>query len=193
MNNMTFFHPTFPIELIGQWYPEPTDALHPNLLDWLYDPSSLTARLKSHCHEFHVQLLGQTSTICQAEEAMAEILAGEPVLAREVVLYCDNQPQVFARSLLPLSSLTGAEQQLADLGTTPLGQVLFNNPLLRRARIEVARFEHDSTVAQFAHQLQLTAEHALWGRRSLFTLNNKPLLVAEVFLPGALAYRQHRN
>jgi chorismate--pyruvate lyase len=122
-------------------------------------------------------------------EAVDAIPAGEEVLVREVLLYCDDKPQVFARSLLPLSSLTGAEQALADLGSQSLGQVLFNNPSLERKVIEIAEFDLTSSVGKLADNLQLNITHALWGRRSIFVLENKPLMVAEVFLPGAFAYQ----
>ncbi|MDX2368776.1 MAG: chorismate lyase, partial [Colwellia sp.] len=96
-------------------------------------------------------------------------------------------------SLLPLSSLTGAEQALANLGTQSLGQVLFNHPSLERKLIEVATFDLTSSVGKLARDLQLNMTHALWGRRSIFVLEDKPLMVAEVFLPGAFAYLNSEN
>jgi len=181
----------FPITLAGQWQTPSTallTTLSDNLSHWLLDQGSLTARLISHCQHFRVELLGQQQVLCSESEANDLIKAGEPVLVREVLLYCDEVAQVFARSLLPLSSLTGDEQKLANLGNQPLGQVLFNNPSLVRQRIELASFSAKSTVANLAEELQLTSETPLWGRRSIFMLEDKPLMVAEVFLPGAFAY-----
>jgi len=179
----------FPITLPSHWQSSDSYPLPEHLQYWLLDPNSLTARLKAHCHQFRVELLGQTIESCQAHEAVDSIPAGEKVLVREVLLYCDDIPQVFARSLLPLSSLTGAEQALANLGTQSLGQVLFNHPSLERKVIEVATFDLTSSVGKLANDLQLTITHNLWGRRSVFMLENKPLMVAEVFLPGAFAYQ----
>jgi len=179
----------FPITLASHWQNSDTCTQPEHLQSWLLDPDSLTARLKKHCHQFRVELLGQKVEPCQAHEAVADIPVGEKVLVREVLLYCDDKPQVFARSLLPLSSLTGAEQELANLGTKSLGQVLFNNPSLERKTIEVAMFDDNSTVGKLAKNLQLEVPHSLWGRRSIFVLDDKPLMVAEVFLPNAYAYQ----
>ena len=188
--NMTTEHSLFPVQMIANWQSPETLPIANNLHDWLLDPSSLTARLKSHCQRFHVVLLGQRIQACQASEANDDIRAGEQVLVREVLLYCDDIPQVFARSLLPLRSLTGEQQQLAHLGTQSLGQVLFNHPQLQRKKIEVATFDQHSTVATLAHYLALKKiSSPLWGRRSVFVLDEKPLMVAEVFLPGAVAYQ----
>jgi len=180
----------FPITLSNHWRDAKTYLLSEHLQGWLLDPNSLTARLKSHCQQFRVELLGQQVESCHANDTFADITVGEAVLVREVLLYCDEKPQVFARSLLPLSSLTGAEQALANLGTQSLGQVLFNNPSLQRQAIEVAEFDEYSAVVKLADDLHLDTKHTLWGRRSIFILENKPLMVAEVFLPGAFAYQQ---
>ncbi|MBL0710484.1 MAG: chorismate lyase [Colwellia sp.] len=191
------FQSLFPVTLVtpsqnsSHWQDAQRYALPEYLLSWLLDPDSLTARLKTHCHQFRVELLGQQVENCQASEVFDGILVGEKVLVREVILYCDEKPQVFARSLLPLSSLTGAEQALANLGTQSLGQVLFNNSSLERQVIEVAKFDANSSVAQLACHLQLPVDHDLWGRRSIFVLENKPLMVTEVFLPNAFAYQQN--
>ena len=179
----------FPVTLPNHWQHSDSSVLPEHLRSWLLDPDSLTARLKTHCHQFSVELLGQQVEYCQPHEAVAAIPAGEKVLVREVLLYCDDKPQVFARSLLPMSSLTGAEQALANLGTQSLGQVLFNNPSLERKTIEVATFDLNSSVGKLAGDLQLNVTHSLWGRRSIFVLENKPLMVAEVFLPGSVAYQ----
>ncbi|MCW8864842.1 MAG: chorismate lyase [Colwellia sp.] len=181
----------FPVTLSNHWQSAERFTIPDSLLSWLLDPNSLTARLKTRCQDFRVELLGQQVESCQEAEVFTGIRVGEKVLVREVLLYCDEKPQVFARSLLPLSSLTGAEQALANLGTQSLGQVLFNNPSLERQAIEVAKFSANSTVAKLATDLQLTVKHDLWGRRSIFVLENKPLMVAEVFLPDAFAYQQH--
>ncbi|MDO6486286.1 chorismate lyase [Colwellia sp. 6_MG-2023] len=189
------FKSFFPVTLSSFWHDANDSFIDENLKSWLLDPASLTLRLKSHCHQFRVELLGQQVEKCQESEAVDLILAGEEVLVREVLLYCDDKPQVFARSLLPLSSLTGAEQALANLGTKSLGEVMFNNPSLKRKTIEVAEFDATSTVSQLANKLPgvrkpLISANNLWGRRSIFILENKPLMVSEVFLPGAFAYQQ---
>jgi chorismate--pyruvate lyase len=180
----------FPVTLSSHWQSPDSCVLAEHLQSWLLDPNSLTARLKTHCHQFRVELLGQQVECCQAHEAVADIPVGEKVLVREVLLYCDDKPQVFARSLLPLSSLTGDEQALTNLGSQSLGQVLFNNPSLERKVIEVAAFDLNSSVGKLAQDLQLNFTHTLWGRRSIFMLENKPLMVAEVFLPGAFSYQE---
>lgn len=181
----------FPITLSSHWLRSDSCVLPTHLKSWLLDPNSLTARLKKHCHQFRVELLGQRIEPCQSHEAVEGIPSGEEVLVREVLLYCDDKPQVFARSLLPISSLTGSKQALANLGTQSLGQVLFNDPSLERKIIEIAEFDSSTSVSKLAQKLQLPVSSTMWGRRSVFMLENKPLMVSEVFLPGAFAYQSN--
>lgn len=186
----------FPVTLQTQWTSAEQysadvyhEIAHEKLLNWLLDPSSLTARLKTHCHDFRVEVLGQQITPCSQLEANEDITLGEQVLVREVLLFCDNKPQVFARSLLPLKSLTGEEKKLAQLGEQPLGQVLFNDPNLVRKGMEVTCFKQPSSLSNLVNQLGLFDATSLWGRRSVFVLRNKPIMVAEVFLPDSFAYK----
>ena len=188
MIKMNTQHPLFPVKMVASWRSPSSEKVNEYLLDWLLDPSSLTARLKKHCQQFRVQVLGQKIEACSDLESNDDIKVAEPVLVREVLLFCDEVPQVFARSLLPLSSLTGDEKKLAELGNQSLGQVLFNSPQLQRKCIEISSFNRDNSVAKLASHYQLPNQEKLWGRRSVFMLQGKPLMVGEVFLPGAHAY-----
>ena len=185
-------HPLFPVNLICQWQPAAKFDLPDHLLTWLLEPGSLTAKLKQHSQSFRVEVLGQKIEACDELEANEVIQAGDKVLVREVLLYCDDTPQVFARSLMPLSTLTDEEQQLAELGTQPLGQVLFNNPTLERKNLEIAYFDQNTSVAKLVNTLSINVNETIrmWGRRSLFFIHQKPLMVAEIFLPGGFAYQQ---
>ena len=178
----------FPVNLDADWSHLSAKDFSPVLADWLFDAGSLTARLTARCQEFKVILLGQQHHMVSAYEACEHIPEGTQVIAREVLLYCDNHPQVFARSLMPLTSLTGEEAALSELGDKPLGQAIFNSPHLTRGDFAVAQFDNDSGVASLAKTLALPLADKLWGRRSIFFLHDKPLAVAEVFLPNAFAY-----
>ena len=67
--------------------------------------------------------------------------------------------------------------------------MLVSNKDLYRKSIEISAFSSSSAVYKLARQLELPAQTELWGRRSTFMLHDKPLMVAEVFLPNAFAYQ----
>ena len=158
------------------------DSIYP----WLHDSQSLTARIRSVCGggRFRVRLLEQGwGRPLYSEAALLGMRRGGVALVREVELLCDEQPWVFARTLIPASSLRGPARRLAHLGEKPLGEVLFSDPLMRRGERQIARLlpRHPLFVSSVARLREAPGE--IWGRRTLFYLSRRPLLVNEVFLP----------
>lgn len=96
------------------------------------------------------------------------------VLVREVILWCNDMPCVYAQSWLPRQTLA-ALRPLADLGERPLGDYIFQHQSLHRGPIEATKLN-----------VVLPGLHAslCYARRSVFQLENLPLLVSEVFLPA---------
>jgi len=174
----------------NQWYERQsgnTDALSQELISWLYDQDSLTQRLQSHCQQFEVMVLRETDAVVTAAEQQL-FNPGEVIRSREVLLLCDGQPHVYARTLIPKTTLDYANNLLKKLGNTSLGEVLFRADDMKRQPIETTSFSSSSSMSRFATALTLTPQHPLWARRSIFILEGNPLLVSEVFLPHSYAY-----
>ena len=155
------------------------------LLDWLLDPTSLTSRLQQTCEgQFRVEPVSQLWQRPMLDEAQAlGMRPHERCFVREVRLLCNDRPWVFARTVIPVRTLTGPRRHLSRLGTKPLGAVLFADPSMCRSGIEIAKlFAGQPLFARATLGLPNQPE-AIWGRRSAFFLNNKPLLVSEIFLP----------
>lgn len=104
-------------------------------------------------------------------------------LIREVHLLCDEIPWVFARTVIPRRTLRGRERRLGLLGDRPLGAVLFADPRMQRGIVEIARLEAGNPLYHHALHGVAQAPEAIWGRRSVFSLGRKTLLVSEIFLP----------
>ncbi len=163
-------------------------------LDWLLDPSSLTRRLQQACSgQLRVVPVIQQWLRPQLSEAQAlGVRPRESCFIREVHLWCENQPWVFARTVIPVSTLTGNRRRLTRLGKKSLGAVLFADPGMQRSHIEIARFETGHTLFEAAIAPLADRPAEIWGRRSAFSLNKKPLLVSEIFLPE-IGYGRHHN
>ena len=156
---------------------------------WLSDTGSLTQRLiEASDGEFRVQVLTQSLQLPRLSEMRALSLAPRRLaLIREVILFGKGEPWVYARSVIPLTTLTGRLRKLRHLDNRPLGALLFSDPSMSREPVEVACIS--SSNAQLPKAL-IQINSALWGRRSVFRLNQKPLLVSEIFLPAFKPYNQ---
>ena len=169
---------------------------------WLIDNGSLTARLKARYADFAVKpVLLKNAKAFTNESELLGLKVSQYALIREVLLMGNNQPVVFAHSVLPRTSLRGAWNGLGRLGNKPLGATLFANPKVKRTALEYKKLprQHPISmrVSRMNHQLQLVysagttpavAEHlktspkVLWARRSIFSLSNAKILVTELFL-----------
>ena len=156
------------------------------LADWLFDPNSLTKRLRATCRgDFRVSVLRQYRARPLPSEAhVLKLQRRGFVWVREVQLLCDSQPWVFARTLIPQRSMQGRCRYLTRLGTRPLGEVLFSDPLLRRGQVQVARIAASQRLHRRAFAGLPEPPEAIWGRRSLFFIGSRPVLVCEIFLPN---------
>jgi chorismate lyase len=162
----------------------------PPMRDWLTTPGSLTARLIAHSRQFRVQKMHQNGAFCLADEAAA---IGLPrpgrVWEREVLLRCDDEPVVFAHTVVNAASTASDWPLFSALGERSLGTTLFYDPLVKRGQLEFARIRP-------GHPLYARANAALGGtlrgqiyyaRRCVYRRHQGMLLVTEVFLPSVLS------
>ncbi|MGB0466038.1 MAG: chorismate--pyruvate lyase family protein [Pontibacterium sp.] len=141
---------------------------------WLTDSGSLTKRLTALSKgQFRVNLVYQGWQQPGRSEARALAMPGrQKALIREVELIGANQTWVYARTVIPSSTLTGRHRTLKQLGNRSLGSLLFSDPGMKRGPLQVS------------HLRLSDRKTRVWARRSLFYLSDKPLLVCEVFLPA---------
>lgn len=144
--------------------------------DWLHTPGSLTKRLQAiSAGTFNVRVLSEGWVYRTVSGAgLSDLTAIKQTMwSRQVILGGLGEDWVAAHSLIPFSSLKGRQRQLIHLGNRPLGGFLFRQPSLRRGDPEICQVDN------------------VWGRRSLFFLQDRPLLVAEFFLPDLIRRTQH--
>jgi len=156
---------------------------------WLMAEGSLTARLMAHCQKFRVRRLHQNGALCLADEAGAIGMARRGrVREREVLLCCDGKPVVFAHTVVPTSATATDWALFSSLGDGPRGATFFNDPLVRRGRLEFARIRAGHPLLQRARAAfgDGLPEKLFYARRCVYRRRQGLLLVTEVFLPAVL-------
>jgi chorismate--pyruvate lyase len=181
--------PHFLAPMATRWQPYRCyrrSELPASLAVWLLDTASLTRRLQGLCGgEFRVRILSQVRGRPRLDETrVLGMRCGGLAIIRQVQLLCDDQPRVYARTVIPVSSLQGRLRRLAHLGARPLGALLFADRGIRRGVVELARIRPGERLYADAVNDLRQAHGEIWGRRSIFRLARKPLLVSEIFLPG---------
>ena len=155
-------------------------------VDWLRDRNSLTSRLQAR-GAFNLRVLKQGLGMPTLNEAVALGLRRRQIAwIREVALYCDGEPVVFAHTVLPYRPRGPLTRWLARLGNRSLGALLFSHPGFQRGPLSARRLDRRDPLyrpAREALQLAGTAPTTLWARRSSFTFGKQSVLVTEVFSP----------
>lgn len=161
-------------------------ALSAAAQSWLYETGSLTQRLRRHYGaRFGVRILRQYwHKPFVAESRLLGLASTRHALIREVVLHAEQQPLILARSIIPAATIAVAQRNLTQLGTRPLGEVIFAYPNLQRLNFAIAHLTPDVWQASCQQEFALT--EAIYGRRTIYAIPTHPLLVTEIFLPPVL-------
>lgn len=152
-------------------YLTPKSQILPDLLPYLTATGSLTARLETLSGQKLIvepTFEGrQTLTLVEKRQLGLPLNRPQSAWVREVVLkgHKHGGAWVSARSVFPFSSLTGNAKQLANLGTTPIGYIMFGRG--------------GATMGK--RWIKLTKNG--WQRTSLYDWQGRKLLISETFLP----------
>lgn len=129
--------------------------------------------------KFSVQVISQRWQKLDASEAeMMSLHNVHSALVRKVLLCCDDKPLVFARTVIPATTIQGSQRRYANMGNRPLGAMLFADRTMRREAVQVAKLPISNEVYRY-----IKSKDDIWGRRSVFRVSEKPILVSEYFLP----------
>lgn len=150
---------------------------------WVYEPDSLTQRLRS--------IYGPTVTVkilfhqwkkpFLSERRLLQLPHNRYSLIREVVLSTGNTPLIIARTVIPARTLRGTQRILSSLGNRPLGEVIFAYPKLQRLEMDLTCIKPDNWSTQLTGIIPI--HQKLWGRRTVYAVQHRQLLVTEYFLP----------
>lgn len=144
---------------------------------WLLERSSITLRLKSFFPNLTIKVLAEgflgKELTANHDELAKLALDTKPnshnqIWLRTVLIHNQGLPLVYGRTLIPNFTPENPWQQIEKLGNKPLGEVLFSDTKLQRSEFELSKFT-------FNNQPKL-------ARRCVFSQQNQPLLLTEVFL-----------
>ncbi|VAW45096.1 Chorismate--pyruvate lyase [hydrothermal vent metagenome] len=157
-----------------------------NTQNWLTTKGSLTTQLRQLCPELEVVILSEKLERPLANEAQSlGLQPSEPAWIRCVLLQGGAENWVYARTVIPHFLESNPWFHLQQLGNKPLGEVLFQDSAIQRTPFTFAR--HPLTNWPY---LPLSSDQESkvvgYARRSVFTQQQAPLLLTEVFLPSLL-------
>ena len=88
---------------------------------------------------------------------------------RKVILFGDDAPIVFAKSVIPTLTIDKGLSSLGKIGNAPLGDILFTPSVFIKLEMVCASFLSEE-------------RNVYWGRKIKYSVNSEPISVMEVFL-----------
>ena len=161
-------------------------TLPKDVQSWVYEPGSLTQRLRDYYGDaVSVNiLLQQWNTPFLSERRQLNLPENKYSLIREVLLHANGKPLILARTIIPKKTIKAVKRNLTHLGSRPLGEVIFAYPKLERIEMDVALIEQKTWSPAAIEQAEI--KQATWGRRTVYAIAHRQMLVSEFFLPGSL-------
>ena len=140
----------------------------PSIFSWLSESGPITNRIKLS-QKFELELLNDEIDEISKEEKLFLNSVSETFRVRRVILLGNNTPVVYAKSVIPSSTIENGLSSLGKIGNAPLGDILFTPGVFTKLEMVCASF--------------LSKEkNVYWGRKIKYSVNSEPISVMEVFL-----------
>lgn len=155
--------------------------------EWLLEYGSLTERLETKFGNICVDIIEEGNSSLSDYDKQFFNLKKIETFVRKVILSTQDNSLIFAKTIV-----SGKSQAIEQLGSKPLGKILFSNKLLQRKRFRVRKIDKkDPLITTNNIPLEKTDLKYLWARQSLWVSKNEDmeLLLYEVFLPDLGVYK----
>ncbi|MEE9448238.1 MAG: chorismate lyase [Arenicellales bacterium] len=149
----------------------------------LSDQGSLTRQIRLSCEAtFDVHLISSAEVAPNAQEVcLLQLDKKIKVISRKVYLRCHKIPQIFAKTIIGLSSENQTfTDKIKALGEQSLGSILFKDPLARKQAVGFAQLSAQDAFFEDAFSENLNSYY--WVRRNLYDYEGVSLIVYEAFL-----------
>ena len=140
------------------------------ICSWLVENGPITKRIKKN-GAFKLHLIqDELSSIEQEDKDFIDCTSNK-IKLREVILFCNDAPIVFAQTIIPFETISNGLEQLGNLGNKPLGDILFEKDIFTKDKVVYALFENASGL--------------YWGRKAKYLVKGYKFSVMEIFLINA--------
>lgn len=149
--------------------------------DWFLSADSLTKNLIAlNQGQFSVKKLKQVWRILPSRVAGKLRCAPRSMgIERQVLLYINDQPVIFAQTWMPYFSIRGDLLHIKNLQNNSLGAILFTQASCKRSPLHL--FYRKIKTNLSCHKIDISNEKLT--RESTLTVKDKPFLITESYLP----------
>lgn len=154
--------------------------------DWIYHESSMTDKLKKHSTHVTLDVMKHVWELTNSWDIQTLGLAfHQKVLHREILMWAENNPCWYARTILPQSTYEAKDAPFERLKTEALGDIIWTSPQFKRSNMKHYTITTDSPEYAWLTPLMHEQEKTLCVRLSTFMYDQQhPFYLTEILLPG---------
>ena len=148
---------------------------------WLLDMKSLSYRIRSIAKLEIIPVKTRVSNIFVNEKKIFGNIKSEHLYLREVLIYANKLPIMYARTVLPSKYLRGFWHKIKKLNNKPLADIVFERKMIIRSEFKFKKPSINDNFSKKVKMLNLKNTKILATRQSTFKNKNEKALLTEVF------------
>tara|TARA_B110000114_G_C14829652_1_gene292121 strand:- start:98 stop:622 length:525 start_codon:yes stop_codon:yes gene_type:complete len=148
---------------------------------WLLDMKSLSYRIRNIAKLEIIPVDSRGSNIFLNEKKVFDNKKSEHLYLREVLIYADKLPIMYARTVLPSKYLRGFWHKIKKLKNKPLADIVFDRKIIIRSDFKFKKPSINDNFSRKIKMLNLKKTKILATRQSTFKNKNEKAVLTEVF------------
>ena len=148
---------------------------------WLLDTKSLSYRIRNIAKLEIIPIETRVSNIFLNEKRVFGHRKSEHLYLREVLIYADKLPIMYARTILPSKYLRGFWHKIKKLNNKPLADIVFERKMIIRSDFKFKKPSINDDFSKRIKMFSLKKTKILATRQSTFKNKNEKVLLTEVF------------
>ena len=148
---------------------------------WLLDMKSLSYRIRNIAKLEIIPVDSRGSNIFLNEKKVFDNKKSEHLYLREVLIYADKLPIMYARTVLPSKYLRGFWHKIKKLKNKTLADIVFDRKMIIRSDFKFKKPSINDNFSRKIKMLNLKKTKILATRQSTFKNKNEKAVLTEVF------------
>ncbi|MDG2253055.1 MAG: chorismate lyase [Methylophilaceae bacterium] len=148
---------------------------------WLSNKRSLSKRVKNIAQFQVIQIKPAIIKFLKIERDKFRNIRDGQLYLREVMIYADGRPIMYARTVTPKINLRGFWRGIKGLQDNPLSDIIFEKKVINRSAFIYSVFSKNDDISKSVRNSGHNVSNILVSRQSLFDYNNQSVLLTEVF------------
>ena len=148
---------------------------------WLLDVKSLSYRISNIAKLEIIPVKARKNRVFSNEKKVFGYKKSEDLYLREVLIYANKIPIMYARTIFPVIHLRGFWRNIKKLKNKPLADIVFNKKKILRSNFKFRKPSYNDEFSKRIRRFSLKKTKIIAIRESTFRNKNEKVLLTEVF------------